>query len=100
MNVNIETKNNEIHVRIEGRLDTVTAPEFDQKMISIKDHSAEKIVLDCAQLSYVSSAGLRSFLTLQKNAQAKGGKIVVRNMSGLIKEVFDMTGFTGLFNFE
>jgi len=100
MKVNIENLENEILISIEGRLDTVNAVEFEQNIASIKETSMEKIVLDCAQLSYICSSGLRVFLTLQKKSAEKKGNLIIRNMNETIKEIFDMTGFTNLFNFE
>jgi anti-sigma B factor antagonist/stage II sporulation protein AA (anti-sigma F factor antagonist) len=60
----------------------------------------KETVIDCAELDYISSSGLRQFLTLQKTASAKQGKLVLKNMKPEIKEIFEMTGFTALFYFE
>lgn len=52
------------------------------------------IELDCSELEYISSSGLRLFLTLQKSVNARGGKLVIKNMNSQIKEIFNMTGFS------
>lgn len=58
------------------------------------------IILDCKQLTYISSSGLRIFLTLRKAAVAKGGKVIVRSICPDIRNVFVMTGFLNLFEME
>jgi len=100
MKVNIEQQEHETLISIEGRLDTMHAAEFERAANQIKESSMEKVILDCTQLSYISSSGLRIFLSLQKAATTKKGLLIVRNMNDTIKEIFDMTGFTNLFIFE
>ena len=58
------------------------------------------VVVDCAGMSYICSSGLRVFLTLNKNITAKGGKLIIRNLEPLVKGVFDMSGFSQIFNIE
>lgn len=52
------------------------------------------IEMDCSELEYISSSGLRLFLTLQKSVNARGGKLVILNMQSAIKDIFNMTGFS------
>lgn len=81
-----------------GRLDTVTAPELEKKL---KDtESFEKIVLDFKELEYVSSAGLRVILSLQKRMDKSGGKLVILNVNSMIMELFEMTGLIELLTIE
>ena len=54
------------------------------------------IDIDCTDLEYTSSQGLRAFLLLQKNVNAKGGQMVLRHMNPMVKEVFDITGFSNI----
>ena len=58
------------------------------------------IVLDCAQMTYISSSGLRIFLAIRKAAAAKGGKVIVKNIGSDIRNVFMMTGFLNLFEIQ
>ena len=58
------------------------------------------VVVDCAGMSYICSSGLRVFLALNKNITAKGGKLIIRNLEPLVKGVFDMSGFSQIFNIE
>jgi len=87
-------------ISVSGRLDNITAHEFENAIAPILAGNMEDIVLDCAALGFISSAGLRLFLTLQKAAQAKHGKLRLKNVQSDIKEIFYMTGFSKLFSFE
>jgi len=84
-------------IAITGRLDTVSAPEFEKKVAPVIAGEMKDIVLDCTALDYISSSGLRVFLTLQKNINAKQGKLTLKGIKDEIKEIFDMTGFSSLF---
>ncbi len=76
---------------LEGRLDTLTSPDFENETkANIAD--AEKVVVDFAKLDYISSAGLRVLLNLHKTMAAKQGLTLV-NVSESIMDIFDVTGF-------
>jgi len=87
-------------ITIKGRLDTVSASDFEKAITPILAGEMKEVVLDCTALDYISSSGLRLFLTMQKTADAKQGKLILRGMKAEIKEIFDMTGFSALFCFE
>ena len=89
-----------ITVELIGRLDTAAAQEVSEKLLPLQEKADRTIVLDCSQLNYISSSGLRIFLGLRKAAAEKGGKIIVRNISDDIRSVFMMTGFLNLFEIE
>lgn len=82
-----------------GRLDTLAAQEIAPQMDALKEVDGT-LVLDCKELSYISSSGLRIFLTLRKAAIANGAKIIVRSICPDIRNVFVMTGFLNLFEIE
>ena len=81
----------------EGRLDTPAAVKAQQEIEPLLENADKEIILDCEQLQYISSSGLRLFLTIRKAAAAKGGKVIIENISDEIKKVFMMTGFFNLF---
>lgn len=85
-------------VEVEGRLDTMTAPELEA---SVKDEldKVECAVLDLKKLEYVSSAGLRVILTMHKALAGKGGLTVV-NPNETVAEVFEVTGFSDILNIQ
>ena len=84
-------------VTVSGRMDAESAPQFDQACQAAIDGGATHLVVDLADLQYVSSMGLRSFLSLAKTLQKAGGKLPLCGMKGLVKEVFDLTHLTPLF---
>ena len=76
-----------------GRLDTPSAVKAQQDIVPLLENADKEIILDCKQLQYISSSGLRLFLAIRKEVAAKGGKVIVENISEDIKKVFMMTGF-------
>ena len=85
-----------INVALEGRLDTVTAPELEAFLG--KNYSApDALVINCEKLTYVSSAGLRVLLGAQKKTK---GAMKLTNVCELVMEVFEMTGFADILTIE
>ncbi len=89
---------NELTVIIEGRLDTTTAPELDKLLIESTE-GIEKLILDISGLEYVSSAGLRVFLSAHKR-MAVAGEMIVRGANEVVAEIFDITGFSDILTIE
>lgn len=85
---------------ISGRLDTAAAAEFAREMQPLIDHADQPVVLDCSELEFISSSGLRLFLTLRKESIAKGGSVTVKGLNKEVKQVFALTGFLNLFTIE
>ncbi|MBR3076151.1 MAG: STAS domain-containing protein [Bacteroidales bacterium] len=100
MDINIKNLQDQTIVELAGRLDTPAAQEASIALAPVQDKANGTIILDCKQLSYISSSGLRIFLTLRKAAMAKGGKVIVRSINQDIRNVFMMTGFLNLFQIE
>lgn len=98
MTINKTAEGGRLIVALEGRLDTVTAPQLDEALNSSLDGVTE-LVLDLEHLAYLSSAGLRSILAAQKRMNRQG-IMVVRHVCGAILEVFEMTGFTDILTIE
>ena len=86
-------------IAISGRLDTINAPDFEKAIAPVIAGDMKEVVLDCADLDYISSSGLRLFLTMQKAANAKQGQLTLKGIKPDIKEIFDITGFTSIFCF-
>ena len=96
----------DMHVREQGaftvvaprqKLDTGTAPEAQQGLSDLLDRGVRRIVLDFADVAYVSSAGLRVLLATAKRLRAGGGELRVCSLNETVKEVFDISGFSELF---
>ena len=79
-------------VGLEGRLDTTTAPQLEAELKASLP-GVTSLIFDFSQLEYISSAGLRVLLSAQKTMN-KQGSMVVRNVCPMVKEVFDLTGFS------
>ena len=84
---------------LEGRLDTVTAPELERELRDAIDDAAE-LVLDMEKLDYISSAGLRVLLAAQKAMTGKDGKMKLTGVGDIIMEIFDTTGFSEILTIE
>lgn len=100
MEVIIENQNEVVTVYLKGRLDTLAAQEVSEQIEEVAEFASGTIVMDCTEMSYISSSGLRIFLTLRKAAAEKGGKVIVRGISNDIRSVFMMTGFLNLFEIQ
>ena len=83
---------------LEGRLDTVTAPELEKELKESLDGITD-LTLDFENLEYISSAGLRVLLSAHKIMSARGSMKIV-NVNEIIQEVFEVTGFTDILTIE
>ena len=83
-------------IALEGRLDTMPSPDLEAEL---KDAlpAAESLVLDFSKLDYISSAGLRVLLSAHKVMDKKGG-MTITNVNEIVREVFDVTGFSDILN--
>ena len=97
MKIKVTKEEGQIIVAFTGRLDTPAAQEANPVINPLLDEADKTIILDCKEMSYISSSGLRIFLTLRKAAEDKGGKIIIQNINDDIRSVFMMTGFLNLF---
>ena len=94
LNIVRNIENGKAAVALEGRLDTVTAPELDRELKGFLEGVSE-LTLDFEKLEYVSSAGLRVLLSAQK-IMNKQGEMKIANVSETIREIFEVTGFTDI----
>ncbi|HBI61030.1 MAG TPA: anti-sigma factor antagonist [Lachnospiraceae bacterium] len=98
MKINKTMENSKLHIALEGRLDTTTAPQLEAELKqSIADNT--ELILDFTKLEYLSSAGLRVLLSAQKMMN-KQGSMVIRGVNDLIMEVFEVTGFVDILTIE
>ncbi len=98
MKIKINNEGNIIRAAMDGRLDTVSAASCEKELQPLKDNADKEIVIDCSKLEYISSSGLRLFLSLRKAVEAKGGKMAIENINDEISNVFKITGFFKLFD--
>ena len=87
-----------LEIALEGRLDTMTAPELEAELNKSLG-GADSLALDFGKLDYISSAGLRVLLTAHKAMAAKGG-MKITNVNEIVQEVFEVTGFADILTIE
>ncbi len=95
MTINKKMEGGVLTVALDGRLDTMTAPELEKELDGLA--GAKELVFDLTGLEYVSSAGLRVFLRAHK---LMNGNMTVRGANEMINEIFEVTGFTDVFDIE
>lgn len=93
----VKEKDGGLYTTVSGRLDTPAATKAQQEIIPLLEQADKEITLDCSNLEYISSSGLRLLLTIRKESNAKGGKVVIEHINDDIKKVLMMTGFYNLF---
>ena len=97
MKIKKELENNVLVLALEGRLDTVTAPELEREVSDLR--GVTDLVFDMKNLEYISSAGLRVILKAQKIMNEKGS-MKLKNVGESIMEVFEITGFSDFLTIE
>lgn len=98
MKITKQLNNKELTLYLEGELNSSTAPEFET-VIKSDLNNVESLIIDLAKLSYLSSAGLRVLLVAQK-IMNKNGKMVIRHANEDVMEIFNLTGFAAVLDFE
>ena len=88
---------NTLKVLVKGRMDAVSASEFTEKMSDWIDQGETNFVIDLAELDYISSSGLRSFIIAAKKLEATNGQMVLAGLKDVVKKVFDISGFSSIF---
>ena len=99
MELNFFKDNNTLTVNIKGRIDMMTAPEFGVRVNEELTPGIVNIVLNFADVEYLSSLGLRMLLELQKKVSEKGS-LKVLNVNDSIMEIFEVTGFANILDIE
>lgn len=98
MNVVKKLDGDKFELKVEGRLDTTTAPELDEEIKAAID-DVKELIFDFSDLDYISSAGLRVLLSAQK-IMNKQGEMKVTNVNETIMEIFEVTGFSDILTIE
>jgi anti-sigma B factor antagonist len=84
-------------LKIKGRVDTLHSTELETEVNKLFDNGDNYVILNCKDMNYISSSGLRVFLVAQKRAIASQGKLFLSNMQPAIQEIFRISGFSNLF---
>ena len=99
MNIRIEVIDSNVVATIEGSLDTAAAREAVKVMAPLNNVEGKHIIIDCTNMEYISSAGLRIFLGILQNAEEKGGHVYIKGLNDTVQAIFDLTGFSNIFEF-
>ena len=97
MQSQLKKENGTLFIAVSGRLDTVTSMEL-KKELEAEGYENVDIDFDFTNVAYISSAGLRLILALQKQAMETGNQLVIRNINKVVKEVFSVAGFSKMLN--
>ena len=100
MTTRIEEIDGKLVATLIGELDTAAAPETEKVLQPLLDSKGKDIVIDCTELEYIASSGLRLLLGILKQAQEVGSRVVLKNVNDVVKDVLDLTGFVSIFDFE
>ena len=96
MKITLKNEGQSVTISPEGRIDTVTAPEFEDAVSKVPQ-DATSLKFDFAKVEYISSAGLRVLLVAQKTMNKAGAEMSIANVIPPVREVFEITGFTNIF---
>ena len=98
MTITTNLNGTELEIALEGRLDTMTAPELEAELKRSLD-GAESLIMDFSKLDYISSAGLRVLLSAHKTMSGRKG-MKIQKVNEIIQEVFEVTGFSDILTIE
>ena len=99
MEIKQELNKDELVVTLKGEINSSTAPELEEALKNSLEN-IKRLVFDFTELSYISSAGLRVLLVDKKTIDKNDGQMVVRNPNDSIMDVFEITGFKNILDFE
>lgn len=98
MNINAIVKDNVCTLDVEGRIDTLTAPQLEQAFADYAG-SCDKMIFDLSKVDYISSAGLRVIVVAHREMEKKDG-LVLKNLSKNVESIINMTGFNRALNIQ
>ena len=97
MKIDLKKNDKELFIKLEGKLDTNTSSVLDSKISELE--GVEKVIIDMEKLDYISSAGLRVLLSMQK-IMNKQGEMILKNVCENVMDIFEVTGFSEILNIE
>ena len=100
MKINILPNDQETRVCLVGELDTTATTKQAEELNQVLALADKALEMDCSELEYISSAGLRFFMQLKRESEAKGGSIRITHLNEDVADIFRMSGFNNLFNIE
>lgn len=98
MKIDKDFRESTLEVTVQGRLDAISAPQFEEDVAGSLD-GITKLVIGMGEVEYLSSAGLRALLYLQQLMEEKG-ELIIRDVPPIVKDIFELTGFTEIVTVE
>ena len=99
MKTTIQEQDGNVVAILEGSLDTAAAAETEKAMDPLNDVEGKDIIIDCTDLEYISSAGLRIFLGILQNVEERGVHVYIKGVNAAVNDIFTITGFSNIFEF-
>ena len=100
MKINIKTHDDGATVALIGEFDTLATTEMSDRLNEIVALTDRPVTVDCSELEYISSSGLRFFMQLKRNSEQHGGAVTITHLREDVKEIFRLSGFCNLFDIE
>ena len=100
MNTTVEELDGKLVATLEGEMDTAAAVEAEKLLKPLYNSQGKDVIIDCSSLEYIASSGLRILISILKGAKAGGSRVVMKHVNDDIMNVFRLTGFIDLFEFE
>lgn len=97
MEISEDKKSGVVILSVTGRLDASNAAPLEQRLLALIDAGEQRLIIDGAQLDYISSAGLRALLVAAKRLRSGSGEIALAALQDPVKEVLDIAGFSSIF---
>lgn len=100
MDFKIEEKEKDLMLVFSGKLDSITAPQAEDQVLPMLENSVyETITIDCTDLEYIASSGIRLFFAILKDGKSKGSRVVFKNVGEFVRSVLDAIGLSGMLEF-
>ena len=100
MTTSIQEIDGKLVAILSGELDTAAALETEKALEPLLHSEGKDVIMDCTNLEYIASSGLRILLSILKQAKSVGSRVVLKNVNDVVRDVLDLTGFVSIFEFE
>ena len=100
LKISAEKSGDALTVQLNGDLNVKTSPSLEQEMATLLTDDVKELIFDFANVEYISSAGLRVLLAMEKKMRRQGGKMKLRNVNPSVKEIIRLAGFLQVMHIE
>ena len=100
MNTSFEEIDGKYVATLKGEMDTAAAVEAEEVLKPLYQSNGKDVIINCTELEYIASSGLRVLMNLLKKAKADGNRVVLKDVNAVIRDVLELTGLVSYFTFE